>query len=102
MDNNQLVQQVALLTAQMNQLQNQQPVAAAAVVPRHKCPVATPDKFDGTLKNFPTFLAQCQLYLSLRAEDFPTDLVTRSDLSSACYPDAQQDGLLHSASSRAP
>uniref|UniRef100_A0A8C5SF74 DUF4939 domain-containing protein n=1 Tax=Laticauda laticaudata TaxID=8630 RepID=A0A8C5SF74_LATLA len=44
-----------------------------AVRPHRKCPVAVPDKFDGSLVQFPAFFGQCQLYMSLRHEDFPTD-----------------------------
>uniref|UniRef100_A0A8C6YA83 DUF4939 domain-containing protein n=1 Tax=Naja naja TaxID=35670 RepID=A0A8C6YA83_NAJNA len=64
-DNAQLSQQVALLTAQVAQMR--------AVRPCRKCPVAVPDKFDGSLAHFPAFFGQCQLYMSLRPEDFPTD-----------------------------
>ncbi|ETE58569.1 Retrotransposon-derived protein PEG10, partial [Ophiophagus hannah] len=38
-----------------------------------RCPVAVPDKFDCNQAMFPAFLEQCQLFISLRAEDFPTD-----------------------------
>uniref|UniRef100_A0A8C5RFZ0 DUF4939 domain-containing protein n=1 Tax=Laticauda laticaudata TaxID=8630 RepID=A0A8C5RFZ0_LATLA len=62
-DNAQLSQQVALLVAQVAQMQ--------AVRPRRKCPVAMPDKFDGSLAQ--SFLGQCQLYMILRPEDFSTD-----------------------------
>ncbi|XP_013912156.1 PREDICTED: uncharacterized protein LOC106541291 [Thamnophis sirtalis] len=41
--------------------------------PWRKCPVAMPDKFDGYQAMFAAFLGQCQLFLSLRVEDFPTD-----------------------------
>uniref|UniRef100_A0A8C7DZ23 DUF4939 domain-containing protein n=1 Tax=Naja naja TaxID=35670 RepID=A0A8C7DZ23_NAJNA len=61
----QLSQQVALLTAQVAQMQ--------AVRPRRKCPVAVPDKFDGSLAQFPAYFGQCQLYMSLQPEDFSTD-----------------------------
>uniref|UniRef100_A0A8C6Y6B5 DUF4939 domain-containing protein n=1 Tax=Naja naja TaxID=35670 RepID=A0A8C6Y6B5_NAJNA len=64
-DNAQLSQQVALLTAQAAQMQ--------AVWLCRKCLVVVPDKFDGSLAQFPAFLGQCQLYMSLRPEDFPTD-----------------------------
>uniref|UniRef100_A0A8C6XB29 DUF4939 domain-containing protein n=1 Tax=Naja naja TaxID=35670 RepID=A0A8C6XB29_NAJNA len=60
-----LSQQVALLTAQVAQMQG--------VRPCHKCPVAVLDKFDGSLAQFPAFFGQCQLYMSLRPEDFSTD-----------------------------
>uniref|UniRef100_A0A8C5WSW0 DUF4939 domain-containing protein n=1 Tax=Laticauda laticaudata TaxID=8630 RepID=A0A8C5WSW0_LATLA len=36
-------------------------------------PVTVPNKFDGNQVMFPAFLGQCQLFISLRAEDFPTD-----------------------------
>uniref|UniRef100_A0A8C6XLI2 DUF4939 domain-containing protein n=1 Tax=Naja naja TaxID=35670 RepID=A0A8C6XLI2_NAJNA len=64
-DNDQLTQQLALLTVQVAQMQ--------AVQPRCKCPVVVPDKFDGSLAQFPAFFGQCQLYLFIRL-DFPTDL----------------------------
>uniref|UniRef100_A0A8C6Y0F7 DUF4939 domain-containing protein n=1 Tax=Naja naja TaxID=35670 RepID=A0A8C6Y0F7_NAJNA len=64
-ENAQLSQQMALLTAQVAQMQ--------AAWPCHKCPVAVPDKFDGSLAQFPAFWGQCQLYMSLRPEDFPSD-----------------------------
>ncbi|ETE60414.1 Retrotransposon-derived protein PEG10, partial [Ophiophagus hannah] len=38
-----------------------------------KCPVAVPDKFTSKQAMFPAVLGQCQLFISLRAEDFPTD-----------------------------
>ncbi|ETE59080.1 Ty3b-i, partial [Ophiophagus hannah] len=60
-DNSQLSQQVALLTAQVAQMQ--------AVRPCHKCLVAVPVKFDGSLAHFPAFFGQCQLYMSLRTLD---------------------------------
>uniref|UniRef100_A0A8C6XER4 DUF4939 domain-containing protein n=1 Tax=Naja naja TaxID=35670 RepID=A0A8C6XER4_NAJNA len=64
-DNAQLSQQVALLTTQVAQIQ--------AVWPRLKCLVAVLDKFDGSLSQFPAFFGQCQLYISLQPQDFPTD-----------------------------
>uniref|UniRef100_A0A8C6YJY3 DUF4939 domain-containing protein n=1 Tax=Naja naja TaxID=35670 RepID=A0A8C6YJY3_NAJNA len=64
-DNAQLSQQVVLLTAQVAQMQ--------AAQPGRKCPVAVPDKFDDSLAQFPAFFGQCQLYMSRRPEDFPTD-----------------------------
>uniref|UniRef100_A0A670XNM3 DUF4939 domain-containing protein n=1 Tax=Pseudonaja textilis TaxID=8673 RepID=A0A670XNM3_PSETE len=67
-ENTQLTQQVALLAAQVAQLQ-----AHAAPPSQRKCLVAVPDKFDGNQAMFPAFLGQCQLFISLRAEDFPTD-----------------------------
>ncbi|XP_034265475.1 protein LDOC1-like [Pantherophis guttatus] len=67
-ENVQLQQQLALLAAQMAQLQ-----AHAAPPPHRKCPVAVPDKFDGNQAMFPAFLGQCHFFISLRAEDFPTD-----------------------------
>ncbi|XP_070800861.1 protein LDOC1-like [Pituophis catenifer annectens] len=67
-ENAQLTQQVALLAAQVVQLQ-----AHTAPPPRRKCPVPVPDKFDGNQAMFPAFLGQCQLFISLKAEDFLTD-----------------------------
>uniref|UniRef100_A0A8C6VIC9 DUF4939 domain-containing protein n=1 Tax=Naja naja TaxID=35670 RepID=A0A8C6VIC9_NAJNA len=67
-ENTQLTQQVALLAAQVPQLQ-----AHTVPPPRRKCLVAVPDKYDGNQAWFPAFLGQCQLFISLRAEDFPTD-----------------------------
>uniref|UniRef100_A0A8C6YCB1 DUF4939 domain-containing protein n=1 Tax=Naja naja TaxID=35670 RepID=A0A8C6YCB1_NAJNA len=63
--NDQLAQQVAVLTVQVAQMQ--------AVRPCCKCPVAVPDKFDGLLAQFPAFFGQYQVYMSLWTEDFPTD-----------------------------
>uniref|UniRef100_A0A8C6VG71 DUF4939 domain-containing protein n=1 Tax=Naja naja TaxID=35670 RepID=A0A8C6VG71_NAJNA len=82
-DNAQVSQQVALLTAQVAQMQ--------AARPCRKCPVAVPDKFDGSLAQFPAFLGQCQLYMSLWPEDFPTDrdkvgvLISLLSGSAACW-----------------
>ncbi|XP_070800839.1 protein LDOC1-like [Pituophis catenifer annectens] len=67
-ENAQLQQQVALLAAQMAQLQ-----ATATPRPCRKGHVAMPDKFDGTQAMFPAFMGQRQLFISLRTEDFPTD-----------------------------
>ncbi|XP_058044421.1 protein LDOC1-like [Ahaetulla prasina] len=64
----QLQQQVALLSAQMAQLQ-----APASPPPRRRGHIAVPDKFDGTQAMFPAFMGQCQLFMSLKREDFPTD-----------------------------
>uniref|UniRef100_A0A670YQL2 DUF4939 domain-containing protein n=1 Tax=Pseudonaja textilis TaxID=8673 RepID=A0A670YQL2_PSETE len=36
-------------------------------------PVSMPEKFSGQMDMFPAFLGQCQLFMSLRPEDFPTD-----------------------------
>ncbi|XP_058032605.1 protein LDOC1-like [Ahaetulla prasina] len=66
--NAQLQQQVALLSAQMAQLQ-----APASSPPRRRCHIVVPDKFDGIQPIFPAFMGQCQLLISLRMEDFPTD-----------------------------
>ncbi|XP_070800770.1 protein LDOC1-like [Pituophis catenifer annectens] len=66
--NARLQQQVTLLSAQMAQLQ-----APASPPPHRRCHVAVPDKFDGTQAMFPAFMGQCQIFISLRAEDFPTD-----------------------------
>uniref|UniRef100_A0A8C5SZ84 DUF4939 domain-containing protein n=1 Tax=Laticauda laticaudata TaxID=8630 RepID=A0A8C5SZ84_LATLA len=47
--------------------------AHTAPLPQRKCPVAVPDKYDGNQAVFPVFLGQCQLFIGLRAKDFPTD-----------------------------
>uniref|UniRef100_A0A670YUE7 DUF4939 domain-containing protein n=1 Tax=Pseudonaja textilis TaxID=8673 RepID=A0A670YUE7_PSETE len=47
--------------------------AAPPPTPCWKCPVAAPDKFSGQPEMFPAFMVQCQLFISLRPEDFPTD-----------------------------
>uniref|UniRef100_A0A670XTD6 DUF4939 domain-containing protein n=1 Tax=Pseudonaja textilis TaxID=8673 RepID=A0A670XTD6_PSETE len=57
-DNDQLAQQVSLLAAQAVQM---------------KSPVSMPEKFSGQIDRFPAFMGQCQLFISLRPEDFPTD-----------------------------
>ncbi|XP_034265471.1 protein LDOC1-like [Pantherophis guttatus] len=66
--NAQLQQQVALLVAQMAQLQ-----VRVSPPPRRKGHVAMSDKFDGTQAMFPVFMGQCQLFISLRMEYFSTD-----------------------------
>uniref|UniRef100_A0A8C6XSL1 DUF4939 domain-containing protein n=1 Tax=Naja naja TaxID=35670 RepID=A0A8C6XSL1_NAJNA len=70
----------------------QRPVAQMqGARPHRKCPVAVPDKFDGSLVQFPAFFGQCQLYMSLRPEDFPTDwdkvgfLISLLSGSAACW-----------------
>uniref|UniRef100_A0A670ZTM6 DUF4939 domain-containing protein n=1 Tax=Pseudonaja textilis TaxID=8673 RepID=A0A670ZTM6_PSETE len=35
--------------------------------------VSMPEKFSGQMDMFPAFLGQCQLFMSLRPENFPTD-----------------------------
>uniref|UniRef100_A0A2D4F1Y8 DUF4939 domain-containing protein n=2 Tax=Micrurus corallinus TaxID=54390 RepID=A0A2D4F1Y8_MICCO len=44
-----------------------------SVRPHRKCLVAVPNKFDGSLGQFPAFFGLCQLYMSLQPEDFSTD-----------------------------
>ncbi|XP_032079532.1 protein LDOC1-like [Thamnophis elegans] len=68
-ENAQLTQQAAVLGAQVAQLQ----IHTVPSLAQRKCPVAVPDKLDGNQVMFPAFLGQCQLFISLRAEDFPTD-----------------------------
>uniref|UniRef100_A0A670YG10 DUF4939 domain-containing protein n=1 Tax=Pseudonaja textilis TaxID=8673 RepID=A0A670YG10_PSETE len=34
---------------------------------------SVPDKFSGQPEMFPAFMGQCQLFMSLRPEDFPDD-----------------------------
>ncbi|XP_039199999.1 protein LDOC1-like [Crotalus tigris] len=70
-ENAQLAQQLALLSAQVAQLSAQ--VMAAPPPPRRKCQVARPDEFDGNPDMFPVFMGQCHLYISVKADDFPTD-----------------------------
>uniref|UniRef100_A0A670Z8J6 DUF4939 domain-containing protein n=1 Tax=Pseudonaja textilis TaxID=8673 RepID=A0A670Z8J6_PSETE len=41
--------------------------------PLRKSPVSMPEKFSGQMDMFPAFLGQCQLFMSLRPEDFPND-----------------------------
>uniref|UniRef100_A0A670ZJ06 DUF4939 domain-containing protein n=1 Tax=Pseudonaja textilis TaxID=8673 RepID=A0A670ZJ06_PSETE len=40
---------------------------------RRKSPVSMPEKFSGQMDRFPAFMGQCQLFISPRLEDFPTD-----------------------------
>uniref|UniRef100_A0A670Z7L8 DUF4939 domain-containing protein n=1 Tax=Pseudonaja textilis TaxID=8673 RepID=A0A670Z7L8_PSETE len=35
--------------------------------------ISMPEKFSGQMDRFPAFMGQCQLFISLRPEDFPTD-----------------------------
>lgn len=70
-ENAQLAQQLALLSAQVAQLSAHVP--AAPPPPRRKCQVGRPDKFDGNPDMFPVFMGQCRLYISVKADDFPTD-----------------------------
>uniref|UniRef100_A0A8C6YFM8 DUF4939 domain-containing protein n=1 Tax=Naja naja TaxID=35670 RepID=A0A8C6YFM8_NAJNA len=65
-DNQLLQQQVGQLTAQLAVLN-----APAVPPPRRKCPVAVPDKFSGQPEMFQVFQGQCQLFMSMRPEDFP-------------------------------
>uniref|UniRef100_A0A670Z9L7 DUF4939 domain-containing protein n=1 Tax=Pseudonaja textilis TaxID=8673 RepID=A0A670Z9L7_PSETE len=50
----------------------QAPVAPPAS-PLRKSPVSVPDKFSGQTDMFLAFMGQCQLFMSLRPEDFPND-----------------------------
>uniref|UniRef100_A0A2D4PX05 CCHC-type domain-containing protein n=1 Tax=Micrurus surinamensis TaxID=129470 RepID=A0A2D4PX05_MICSU len=68
-----LQQQVATLAGQLQQLQATLAAPQPAPPIRRTCPVAVPDKFDGTMAMFPAFFGQCQLFLALRQEDFPQD-----------------------------
>uniref|UniRef100_A0A8D0E5V9 DUF4939 domain-containing protein n=1 Tax=Salvator merianae TaxID=96440 RepID=A0A8D0E5V9_SALMN len=63
--------QLATAVAQLQARLDQQPAPA----PRRKCPVSLPEKFDGSRDQLPAFLAQAQLYMQLRPEDFPSDQV---------------------------
>uniref|UniRef100_A0A670ZQX1 DUF4939 domain-containing protein n=1 Tax=Pseudonaja textilis TaxID=8673 RepID=A0A670ZQX1_PSETE len=47
--------------------------AAPSAPPLRKSPVSMPEKFSGQMDMFPAFLGQCQLFMSLRPEDFPND-----------------------------
>lgn len=47
--------------------------ANAAPQPHQKYPVVVPDKFDDNQSLFSAFGGQCQLFISLRAEDFPIE-----------------------------
>ncbi|XP_032075696.1 protein LDOC1-like [Thamnophis elegans] len=69
-ENAQLAQQLALLAGQIAQLQGH---ATTLPQPQGKCTVAMLDKFDSNQAMFPAFLGQCQLFISLREKDFPTD-----------------------------
>uniref|UniRef100_A0A8C5SPF9 DUF4939 domain-containing protein n=1 Tax=Laticauda laticaudata TaxID=8630 RepID=A0A8C5SPF9_LATLA len=61
------------------------------IQPHRKCPMAALDKFDGSLAQFPAFFGQCQFYINLRPEDFPTDwdkvefLISFLSGSEACW-----------------
>uniref|UniRef100_A0A670ZUX7 DUF4939 domain-containing protein n=1 Tax=Pseudonaja textilis TaxID=8673 RepID=A0A670ZUX7_PSETE len=72
---NQLLQSNVTLQNQVTQLLNYVSTAAGAppASPVRKNPVAMPEKFSGQTDMFSTFLGQCQLYFSVRPEDFPTD-----------------------------
>uniref|UniRef100_A0A670XUD3 ribonuclease H n=1 Tax=Pseudonaja textilis TaxID=8673 RepID=A0A670XUD3_PSETE len=71
-ENQTLQQQVAQLTAQLALLQAH---AAPPPPPHQKCPVAVPNKFSGQPEMFLAFMGQCQLFMAMRPEDFPTDRV---------------------------
>ncbi|XP_054857844.1 protein LDOC1-like [Eublepharis macularius] len=63
---------VVMLLQQQLQQQSQVAAPAAPVVPP-KCPISPPKKFAGDVDEFPGFLAQYHLYISLRPRDFPDD-----------------------------
>lgn len=79
-ENQVLWEQAAQLTAAVTALQDeltqftngQQP---PPIPPKRKCEIAPPEKFDGPPEKFSTFLAQCDLYMKLCPEDFPTGQV---------------------------
>lgn len=66
---NQLAANVIALQAQLDQLRALQ--LPPFTPPRWKCPVASPEKFDGSHDWFPSLLAQWILYMDLHSEDFP-------------------------------
>uniref|UniRef100_A0A670ZVZ6 CCHC-type domain-containing protein n=1 Tax=Pseudonaja textilis TaxID=8673 RepID=A0A670ZVZ6_PSETE len=74
---NQLLQSNQTLQNQVTQLVNHisslQIPAAPSAPPLRKSPVSMPEKFSGQMDMFPAFLGQCQLFMSLRPEDFPND-----------------------------
>uniref|UniRef100_A0A670ZE05 DUF4939 domain-containing protein n=1 Tax=Pseudonaja textilis TaxID=8673 RepID=A0A670ZE05_PSETE len=49
------------------------PAAVPPAPPVRKSPVSMPEKFSGQTDMFPAFLGQCQLFMSLRPENFPND-----------------------------
>uniref|UniRef100_A0A670XRM5 DUF4939 domain-containing protein n=1 Tax=Pseudonaja textilis TaxID=8673 RepID=A0A670XRM5_PSETE len=49
------------------------PAAVPPAPPERKSPVSMPEKFSGQMDMFPAFLGQCQLFMSLRPENFPND-----------------------------
>ena len=67
---NAVLTQVRFLTQTVAQLQQQQQLQSQV-----KCPVLPPEKVGGKVEEFPAFLAQCKLYIELRARDFPTDKI---------------------------
>uniref|UniRef100_A0A670YB82 DUF4939 domain-containing protein n=1 Tax=Pseudonaja textilis TaxID=8673 RepID=A0A670YB82_PSETE len=75
---NQLLQSNVTLQNQVTQLLNyvsSLPSLAAVppAPPVRKSPVSMPEKFSGQTDMFPEFLGQCQLFMSLRPENFPND-----------------------------
>ena len=70
---NQLLSAVAAMQTQLTQLQQPPPAPAPLPVSLRKCPISLPEKFDGVPGKFPAFLAQCELYMTLRPQAFPTD-----------------------------
>uniref|UniRef100_A0A670YAF8 DUF4939 domain-containing protein n=1 Tax=Pseudonaja textilis TaxID=8673 RepID=A0A670YAF8_PSETE len=49
------------------------PAAVPPAPPVRKSPVSMPEKFSGQMDRLPALMGQCQLFISLRPEDFPTD-----------------------------
>uniref|UniRef100_A0A670Y9L3 DUF4939 domain-containing protein n=1 Tax=Pseudonaja textilis TaxID=8673 RepID=A0A670Y9L3_PSETE len=68
--NQSLQNQVTQLLSHITSLQT---AAAPSAPPLRKSPVSMPEKFSGQMDMFPAFLGQCQLFMSLRPEDFPND-----------------------------
>uniref|UniRef100_A0A670YWH9 DUF4939 domain-containing protein n=1 Tax=Pseudonaja textilis TaxID=8673 RepID=A0A670YWH9_PSETE len=57
----------------VNHISRLQIPAAPSAPPLRKSPVSMPEKFSGQMDMFPAFWGQCQLFMSLRPEDFPND-----------------------------
>uniref|UniRef100_A0A670ZB52 Gypsy retrotransposon integrase-like protein 1 n=1 Tax=Pseudonaja textilis TaxID=8673 RepID=A0A670ZB52_PSETE len=73
-----LLQSNVTLQNQVTQLLNyvsslSSPAAVPPAPPVRKSPVSMPEKFSEQMDRFPAFMGQCQLFISLRPEDFPTD-----------------------------
>uniref|UniRef100_A0A670ZJB3 CCHC-type domain-containing protein n=1 Tax=Pseudonaja textilis TaxID=8673 RepID=A0A670ZJB3_PSETE len=71
LQNNQVLQHQ--VTQLVNHVSNLQTPAAHSAPPLRKSPVSMPDKFSGQTDMFPAFMGQCQLFITLRPEDFPND-----------------------------